>query len=90
VKDIKFEHVSNYSEWRENSATVTPVLKDFNTTVNIILKRDPSDMQTEQARQQLKLVGTPNTEVRAHFDTDVRLELKPDVFIKLCMITDLL
>jgi hypothetical protein len=33
---------------------------------------------------------TPALEVRATFDTNILLSLKPEIFIKLCMIGDLL
>ena len=73
VEKVKFEHVSRYADWKQGTAEVAPVLSDFNTTVSVIRKRDQHEMKTEEARRQLKLCGTPTTEVRANFDTDVLL-----------------
>jgi hypothetical protein len=41
-------------------------------------------------RDTFALLKTPALEVRATFDTNILLSLKPEIFIKLCMIGDLL
>lgn len=41
-------------------------------------------------RDALKKLKSPATEIRAMFDTNILLSLKPDIFLKLCLITELL
>jgi len=46
-------------------------------------------MRTQEARDSLKNIKTPAFEVRASFD-EILLQLKPEIFLKLCMISHLL
>ena len=47
-------------------------------------------MGSQDAREALSKINSPEIEVRASFDTDVQLELKPEIFGKLCQIGTLL
>jgi len=90
VQRVKFEYTSNYKQWKEKQAVTQPVLQDFQTTVVILRKRDKSEMGTQEARDALSKIESPEIEVRASFDTDIQMQLKPEIFGKLCQIADLL
>ena len=47
-------------------------------------------MKDNKSKQELLKLKSPATEVRASFDTNILLSLKPEIFIKLCKLTDLL
>ena len=47
-------------------------------------------MRNQEMRDTYNSLKTPLTEVRATFDTNILLSLKPEIFIKLCMIGELL
>lgn len=47
------------------------MLQDFQTTVYILRKRDKSEMGSQDAREALSKINSPEIEVRASFDTDV-------------------
>lgn len=90
VQRVKFEYASKYRLWREKQAVTQPVLQDFQTTVIILRRRDKSEMGNQEARDALSKIVSPEIEVKASFDTDVQLQLKPEIFGKLCRIGDLL
>jgi hypothetical protein len=66
------------------------VLSDFQTTVLIMRKRELSEMRSEEARHQLRLNTSPAIEVKASFDTEILLQLKPAIFLKLCLMPEVL
>lgn len=47
-------------------------------------------MRSQELKEALKLVNSPAIQVKASFDTDIMLQLKPEVFLKLCLINKLL
>jgi hypothetical protein len=47
-------------------------------------------MGTQEARDALSKIKSPEIEVRASFDTDIQMQLKPEIFGKLCRIAELL
>ena len=67
-----------------------PVLNDFSTTVTLLRRRDESEMRSEEARTALRNINSPSIEIQASFDSKILLELKPEIFLKLCMIQHLL
>jgi hypothetical protein len=64
-------------------------MKEFETTITIIQKRDMNQMSNQEARDALSKLQTPATEIRASLD-DILLQLKPEIFIKLCLMSELL
>ena len=84
VQRVKFEYAQKYNLWKAKQAVTQPVLQDFQTTVYILRKRDQSEMGSQEAREALSQINSPEIEIRASFDTDVQLQLKPEVFGKLC------
>ena len=82
--------MSEYSGWLKQSATQTPVLNDFTTSVLVTRKRDESELRSAEAKAQLKETKTPLLNVSAQFDSELLLSLKTATFLKLCRIQRLL
>ena len=89
IQKVKFEHVYSYQGWCKQSAIVTTVLQDFTTKVGIARRRNESEMASQEAKDALRQHVSPKVTIRAKFDTDINVEVKTEIFAKLCQIQTL-
>jgi len=97
VQDMKFEYSKTYATWKRemngeikaDKRRTVKILEDFTTSVQLLRKRSKDEMSTRELKQRLKADKSPLIAVKAAFDNEMKLVLRPYVFKKLTDIGDL-
>lgn len=90
VQRVRFEYCSKYQDWKNNNANNITILDDISTSTLLVRKREQDEMRTPENKSHLQALNSPLFQVIAGFDSDLKLSLKPEVFIKLTKIGTLL